>query len=71
MINKFFQFYLENVTQIHSLTFRHKESPLSHVGSFVGHVNCLAEVHRLYPTACGIFPDQGLNPRCLHYKADS
>ena len=38
----------------------------------VGHVGSVVAVHGLCcSTACGIFPDQGLNPCTLHYKADS
>ena len=35
------------------------------------HVGAIAVVHRLScPMACGIFPDQGLNPEHLHWEAD-
>ena len=38
----------------------------------LGRADSVGVVHRLsYPEAGGIFPDQGLNPCCLHCKVDS
>ena len=45
-------------------------SPLAHTGSRqVGSV--VAPYGLSWPTACGVFPGQGLNLRLLHWHVDS
>ena len=51
----------------------------SHFGGFscfgawaLAHVGSVAAAHGLScPAACGIFLDQGLNPRSLHWQVES
>ena len=44
----------------------------SHCHGFSGHAGSVVLVHRVsHFTACGVFPDQGLNPCPLHREADS